>query len=504
MAQRHGLRFASLLVLGLLLGCQKTPTATGEARQPQTPALGMAPRPSPILPLPSPALSRAGGGNATISDVVEKVLPSIVSVSSTKVSKARAGFPTDDPFFQFFFGPRGGAPETKRREQGLGSGVVVGDGVIVTNNHVVDGADEIKVATLDRREFIAELVGTDPKTDLAVLRVKDLNKHLRPMPLGDSERLRLGDVVLAIGNPFGVGQTVTMGIVSALGRSDLGIVDYEDFIQTDAAINPGNSGGALVDMEGNLVGINTAILSRSGGNMGIGFAIPTKMARPIVDSLLTGGKVVRGWLGVAIQNMTEDLAAALEVPTSTGVVVSDVTRGSPAEKAGLRRNDVIVAVDGKPVQTVGELRNTIALSGANRSVSLTLQRANQTVTQKVDLEPMPEQMSDEAEEKIPSQASEQNSPLGVRLGPLSPDMRRRLNVPTEIASGVVVLQVLPQTPAAEAGLRRGDVIVELGKQPVNSGEDFDRIWKKAKGKLAALVLRNGATSYVVLSPTPTD
>jgi len=504
MARKHSLRFVSLLALVLLFGCQKAPAAAGQPREPQSPAQNLAPRPSPLLPLPSPALSRAGGGNASISDVVEKVLPSIVSVSSTKVSKMRSASPADDPFFQFFFGPRGGMPETKRREQGLGSGVVVGDGVIVTNNHVVEGADEIKVATRDGREFTGELVGTDPKTDLAVLRVKDDKKHLHPMALGDSDRLRLGDVVLAIGNPFGVGQTVTMGIVSALGRSDLGIVDYEDFIQTDAAINPGNSGGALVDMEGNLVGINTAILSRSGGNMGIGFAIPTKMARPIIDSLMGGGKVVRGWLGVAIQNLTEDLATALEVPTSTGVVVSDVTRGSPAEKAGLRRNDVIMAVDGKPVRTVGELRNTIALSGANRSVTLTLQRAAQTVTQKVELEPMPEQLSDEPEDKGSGPSTEQNSPLGIRLGPLTPDMRRRLDVPAEITSGVVVLQVLPQTPAAEAGLRRGDVIVELGKQPVNSGQDFDRIWKKAKGKLAALVLRNGATTYVVLSPSSKD
>src|SRR5512145_1914673 len=305
-------RTASSLLFGLLIAtsaCQRAqasnpPAQTGTASSPA------AAKASPLLPLPTPTLARinAQGQNATsIADVVERVLPSIVSISSTRVMKNRMGpGMMEDPFFRFFFGPPG--EQRERKEQGLGSGVVVGEGIVVTNNHVVADADEIKITAFGQKDFDAELVGTDPKSDLAVLRIKDEKKELKPLALGDSARLRLGDVVLAIGNPFGVGQTVTMGIVSAKGRSDLGIVDYEDFIQTDAAINPGNSGGALVDMEGNLVGINTAILSRSGGNVGIGFAIPTNMARPIVDSLLSQGKVVRGWLGVTIQNLNADLA----------------------------------------------------------------------------------------------------------------------------------------------------------------------------------------------------
>jgi serine protease Do len=409
------------------------------------------------------------------------------------------GMDPEDPFFRFFFGPGNGGQGRQPREQGLGSGVVVGDGIIVTNNHVVEHADEVKVATLDRHEFIAEVVGTDPKSDVAVLRVKDEKKLLRPLALGDSDRLRLGDVVLAVGNPFGVGQTVTMGIVSAKGRSDLGIVDYEDFIQTDAAINPGNSGGALVDMEGALVGINTAILSRSGGNMGIGFAIPTKMVRPIVDSLLTEGKVVRGWLGVTIQNLNDELAQALTIPAGGGVVVSDVSKDSPAAKAGMLANDVIVAVDGKAIATVGELRNTIAASGANRTVKITVKRGTKTVVLDVALSAIPEKFAGEPNAPAGEGASnEQTAALGVKLAPLTAELRDQLDVPKETASGVVIAQVASGSPAERAGLRRGDVVVELGRRPVGSPEEFLRIWKDSKSPVAALVLRGGNKTYLVL------
>jgi Do/DeqQ family serine protease len=438
-------------------------------------------------------LARTGAGTNAIADVVERVLPSVVSISSTRVMKSRV--PMDDPFFRFFFGPQQG--ESERREQGLGSGVVVGDGLVITNNHVIEGADEIKVTALNHKDFTAELVGTDPKSDVAVLRIKDPNKELKPLPMGDSSRLRLGDVVLAIGNPFGVGQTVTMGIVSAKGRSDLGIVDYEDFIQTDAAINPGNSGGALVDMEGDLVGINTAILSRTGGNMGIGFAIPTNMARPIVDSLLTQGKVVRGWLGVTIQTLDPDLAQGLGVTANSGVVVSDTAKGSPAEKAGLKRDDVILSVDDKPVTTTGELRNAIAVAGANRVVRLKIQRGGKEQIVPVSLTASPEQApTDGTNDAHPGAKPE--DVIGMRLEALSQQTRERLEVPAEVKNGVVITGLAPDSPAARSGLRPGDVLVELNRQPLRTPEDVQRIYKSTKGPLAALVVRRGATTYVVI------
>ena len=275
--------------------------------------------------------------------------------------------------FPFFFGP--GPEQQERREQGMGSGVIISsDGYVLTNNHVVSDAQEIKVTLYDRREFDAEVVGTDPKSDVAVIRIKAPPKDLRAISIGDSSRIRLGDVVLAIGNPFGVGQTVTMGIVSAKGRADVGIVDYEDFIQTDAAINPGNSGGALVNMEGQLIGINTAILSRSGGYQGIGFAIPTNMASPIMESLKKYGKVTRGWLGVSIQDVDQELSTAMKLPTSRGVLISDVQPGSPAQKAGLKRGDVVVKIEGRAVETTGNFRNAIALGGSGKKVKLELYR----------------------------------------------------------------------------------------------------------------------------------
>ncbi len=266
--------------------------------------------------------------------MVDRVLPSVVSISSTRVQRM-----PQHPFFPGF-PPMGGQREL--RQEGLGSGVVVGPGVVVTNNHVVDGADEIRVTTKGKRELVAKVIGTDPKSDLAVLRVEGDTSQLVPIQFGDSSRLRLGDVVLAIGNPFGVGQTVTMGIVSAKGRADVGIEDYEDFIQTDAAINPGNSGGALVDMEGHVIGINTAILSRSGGSVGIGFAIPSNMAKPIVDSLVSQGRVDRGFLGVTIQDIDQDLAQAMGLQTTDGVLIADVQPDGPGAKAGIQRGDVIL------------------------------------------------------------------------------------------------------------------------------------------------------------------
>jgi len=317
-----------------------------------------------------------GAGGANIADVVERVVPSVVSVWSTRIGRV--------PIGSF----RGGGPGLS--QAGLGSGVVIAPGTVVTNSHVVAEATELKVTTSDKHEYEAEVVGTDPKSDLAVLKLKGDTTRLVPMQLGDSSRLRLGDVVLAVGNPFGVGQTVTMGIVSAKGRANMGIVDYEDFIQTDAAINPGNSGGALVDMEGRLVGINTAILSRTGGNVGIGFAIPTNMAKPILDSLEQRGRVVRGWLGVSIQDVDQALASAMKLPNVTGVLVAGVQAGTPAARAGLKKGDVIVKLAGREVEGAGQFRNAIAASGAGSSVNLQLLRGGEAVALDVALAEMPQ------------------------------------------------------------------------------------------------------------------
>jgi serine protease Do len=490
---RYLSRFASSLLVSILVAgsaCQPAQARSNPGNSNNSTAQS---KPSSLLPLPSPALAKAGTNASSIADVVDRVLPSVVSISSTRVSRNRA--PSDDPFFRFFFGPQQG--EREKKEQGLGSGVIVGNGIVITNNHVVEGADEIKVTTLNHRDFVAELVGTDPKSDIAVLRIKDAKKELKPLALGDSARLRLGDVVLAIGNPFGVGQTVTMGIVSAKGRSDLGIVDYEDFIQTDAAINPGNSGGALVDMEGNLVGINTAILSRSGGSMGIGFAIPTNMVRPIVDSLISQGKVVRGWLGVTIQTLDPDLAQGLGVNADSGIVVSDTAKGSPAEKAGLKRDDVIVAVDGKAVTTTGELRNAIAVAGANRTVNLKIIRNGKELTLPCALTASPDQNDSEASNNGKLDAKTDDV-IGMRVEPLSSELRQKLEVPSQVENGVVITGLSPNSAGARAGLRPGDILVKMNKQPLSTSDDVVRIYKNTKGALATLVWRRGAMTYVVI------
>jgi len=458
----------------------------------QTPDKSTAPASDAVPILPHPVLTTLGpNGGGTVADIAELVTPSVVSVHSTKVSSGPQ-LPPGHPFRQFF------GPMPEQRQQGLGSGVIVAEDLVVTNNHVVEDADEIKITTKDDREFDVELVGTDPKTDLAVLHVTGGASGLRPLPMGDSSKLRLGDAVLAIGNPFGIGQTVTMGIVSAKGRADLGIVDYEDFIQTDAAINPGNSGGALVNMSGELIGINTAIVSRSGGYQGIGFAIPTNMARPIVESLVSNGRVVRGWLGVHIQDLDADLAEALGVKTTSGVLIADVGKDTPAEHAGLQRGDVVLEVDGQQVTTTGQLRNFIAAAGAKKRVELTLLRDGKRKKLPVALGAMPDDPSDGVKSSSPAT---QSGPLdGLALQELTPELRSKLNLSSEVGDGVVVAGVEPGSPAARAGLRPGDVILELDRQPVTSVKRFGQLWNKVKGKALLLVHRRGATTFIAVGP----
>ncbi|MFO7178038.1 MAG: DegQ family serine endoprotease [Pseudomonadota bacterium] len=481
---RHSKTLALILATALsAFGCSR---AMGSPAQPDLTAEPKATvaQPVPVTTTPDPIL---GKGAYAIADVAERALPSVVNISLTKVGR-RTPIP-----FPFFFGP----PE-ERIEQGMGSGVIVSaDGTILTNNHVVADAKEIKVTTYDRREFDAKVIGTDPKSDLAVIQIQGAPEGLTPIQFGDSSKLRLGEIVLAIGNPFGVGQTVTMGIVSAKGRADLGIVDYEDFIQTDAAINPGNSGGALINMEGKLVGINTAILSRSGGYQGIGFAIPTNMALPIMQSLKANGRVVRGWLGVGIQEVDSDLAAALKLPVKSGIVLSDVQPGSPAARAGLRRGDVIVKLDGKPVTSLGQFRNSIAIAGANRKVTLDIYRDGKPQSVSVQLGEMPNEplVGSGAKPSTPSGPS----PLdGISLAPLTPEHRRAFRVPGDVTGGVIVTNVSPGSSAARAGLRPGDVILEVNRQPVNSLEQFQAAYAKSQGRVLLLVNRGGNTVFMVV------
>jgi len=403
----------------------------------------------------------------------------------------------DDPLFRFFFGPQG-MRQRERREQGLGSGVVVDKGVVLTNNHVVDGASEIRITTADHREFEAEVAGTDPKSDLAALRIKGDASGLIPVAWGSSKDLRLGDTVLAIGNPFGVGETVTMGIVSAVGRADLGIAAYENFIQTDAAINPGNSGGALVNMRGELVGINTAILSPSGGNLGIGFAIPTDMARPILQALLAQGKVVRGWLGVGIQNVDAPLAEALGMSRPQGVLVTEVGPTTPAAKAGLKRGDVVLSVDGQAVTSTGELRNLVAAAGAGHATSLEILRDGKKTTLSVTLGQVP---GDDREDtsSLPGVANPKSSDSlpGLRLDELDPEYRNKLNAPKEL-SGVLITGADPNRPEGLQGLLPGDVILELDRQPTPTVAALKAAWSQGKQRSVAVVWRRGRTLFVVL------
>ena len=309
--------------------------------------------------------------------IAKAVTPAVVNIATTRESKEAAGRgPFDDPFFRRFFGDeffrRFDRPQ-ERKERSLGSGVIVNaNGLIITNNHVVNKADEIRVVLSDKREFAAKLVGMDAKTDLAILRVDA--GGLQTIPWGDSDGLEVGELVLAVGNPFGLNQTVTMGIVSAVGRASMGIAEYEDFIQTDAAINPGNSGGALVNARGELVGINTAIFSQSGGNMGIGFAVPSSMARSILDQLIKNGKVVRGWLGVSIQELSPELAHQFGVPNGNGVLVSEVLDDGPAKRAGLERGDIIQEYEGRPVESPTQLRNAVARTNIGKKVTIKVLR----------------------------------------------------------------------------------------------------------------------------------
>jgi serine protease Do len=445
-----------------------------------------------------------------LAEVAERTKRAVVSVASTRIAKiASPDQFLDDPLSPRFFGP--GLPHSdpssapgpgprpwfdQREERGLGSGVLVGQGLILTNAHVVAGASELVVTGEGGRAIATKLLGSDPKSDLAVLRVTGDASSMPHLDFANSSQLRLGELVLAIGNPFGVGETVTMGIVSATGRSDLGINDYEDFIQTDAAINPGNSGGALVNLDGQLVGIPSAILSRTGGYMGVGFAIPSDMARPIMNSLVEHGHVSRGYMGVAIQNLDDELANALHVPDARGVVIADVTPRGPAARAGIKRGDIVVAIDGQPTASTGQLRNRIAATGGGKTVRVDLIRLGEKKTLDVTLGNLPQTSTPGGTSGPPSDAP---STFGLVLAPLNEDFRRRLHVPSEIKQGVVVISVEPQSRAARADIRPDDVILEVDRKPVTGPQAFAALSGK-NDPVPLLVWRESRTFFSVIKP----
>jgi len=403
------------------------------------------------------------------ADVVEVAGPAVVNIAAAKVVENTAGHPfMNDPFFRRFFEMPD--DDTHRRservDRSLGSGVVISaDGYIMTNNHVVENAEKVTVTFEGDREYEAEVVGTDPRTDVALLKIDETG--LRYVKMADSSALRIGDQVMAIGNPFGVGQTVTLGIVSALGRS-IGLIDYEDLIQTDASINPGNSGGALVNMNGELVGMNSAILSRSGGSQGIGFAIPTNMAQRIIVALKTHGEVQRAYLGVLPQEVSQALADYHGLDRPRGVLIAQVNEDTPADKAGLKDGDIILSVDGREIRTPSMLRNVISLSDVGHTAELEILRdgKQQSVGVELDVLPDPDQPIQVEEEE-----DEDGTLEGVTVSVLSPGLREQAQVPAEI-DGLLVMSVAPTSYAAEAGLMRGDVILEVAQREVNSLDEY--------------------------------
>jgi len=440
-----------------------------------------------------------GPSRNSYAPVLKSVLPTVVNISSSKVVKARAESPEEMmPFFRQFFGGEGegdenfGMPQSRdHREKSLGSGVVVSpEGYILTNNHVVDGATDVRVTLSDKREFQARVVGTDPKTDIAVLKIEA--NSLSPITIGDSSKAEVGDTVLAIGDPFGVGETVTKGIVSATGRGNLGIEDYEDFIQTDAPINPGNSGGALINDRGELIGINTAIITHgSGGNQGIGFAVPSNLARTVLEEILKNGKVTRAYMGIFPQDITPAIAKAFGEKDLRGVLVGDVSPNSPAQAAGLQRGDIILEVNGKPMTDSNQLRMTISMMQPGSETKLKVVHDGNQRELAIKLSELPTEQAENNNET----GDQQKASAGVEVANLTPEISQQLNLPPT-TTGVVVKSVSLSSPLADSGLRKGDVVQEVNHQPVKNVTDFyNAMHKDAKNPLL-LVNRGGRTLFI--------
>ena len=412
-----------------------------------------------------PLVDSQGKPLPTLAPMLERTMPAVVNIATSGHVRVQESPLFSDPFFRHFFNLPDQQQPREQRTQALGSGVIVDakNGYILTNNHVIDKADMITVTLKDGRSFKAKLIGTDPETDIAVVQIKA--NGLVAVKLGDSDKLHVGDFAVAIGNPFGLGQTVTSGIISALGRSGLGIEGYEDFIQTDASINPGNSGGALVDLGGELIGVNTAIFSQSGGNIGIGFAIPINMAHEIMTQLIAHGEVKRGQLGAQAQDLTPDLVQAFNLPNGrAGAVITKVTASSAADKAGLKAGDIVVEVNSKPVRDASDLRNFIGVL-----------RVGETVQLKILREGKPQTLSTVVEE--PKMAQTSGKALHPRLvGAKFSDITEGNPLYGQI-DGVLVLEVEPGSPAWRAGVRKGDVIVSANRRPIKSLAELEKVVK---------------------------
>jgi len=440
-----------------------------------------------------------GPSRITMAPAAKKAMPAVVKIAVSKLVKTPTSMQMpegmeDNPMFRQFFGGNGFQAPRPHREAGLGSGVIVStDGYILTNNHVVDDASDVTVTLADRREFKGRVIGKDAKIDLAVVKIDATN--LPAITVGNNAKMEVGDAVLAIGNPFGVGQTVTMGIISATGRAGLGIEEYEDFIQTDAAINPGNSGGALVNDRGELVGINTAILSHgSGGNQGIGFAVPVNLARQVMDQIVTHGHVVRSYLGVSVQAVTPALARAMKLTTPEGALVSQVTPDSPAQRAGLQTGDVITEINGTPIAESNQLRMTVSMMNAGQDARLKVVRDGQVKMFTVKVEEMP----GEKVQRASAEPGQSDKTLqGVEVQELDARTARQIGVAPS-TKGVVVTNVDPNSHAAAAGLQEGDVIQEVNRKPVASAQDFSQALRNSNGDSLLLVNRQGNRLFLAV------
>jgi serine protease Do len=423
--------------------------------------------------------------NQAFFGIAMKVNPTVVTVFTEKIFKVSSNngnpfffnSPFED-FFQDFFGRRYQRPEQpKEREyhqRGLGSGVIVSaDGYILTNNHVIEEADTIQVRLLNKKTLPVKVIGTDPKTDIAVLKVDA--KGLPKIDFGDSDRIRVGEIVLAVGSPMSpnLAHTITQGIVSAKGRSNVGLAEYEDFIQTDAAINPGNSGGALVDIEGKLVGINTAIATQSGGFQGIGFAVPVNMARRIMESLLEYGTVIRGWLGIYIQDIDETMAKAMDLPVTEGTLVSDVSEDSPAQKAGIKQGDVIIEFDGKKVINTTQFRNNIAATAPGTDVTLKVIRDGAEKMISVTLGKL------KADEIAPETEEQLEKLFGFNVAPFDQELASKYQINKSL-TGVVIVSIDVNSPAHRAGLQEGDLLVAVNRKKIENMEDFNNLVQDLK------------------------
>lgn len=436
-------------------------------------------------------------------DIAKKATPAVVNISTTGIRKGQDHSSSDSFSNDLFKGSSDdpfdrSRPHREERVAGLGSGVIVDpNGYVVTNSHVIADAREIRVILKDRREFPAKVIGSDTKSDIAVIKIEA--DHLPSAPWGDSSKLEVGEYALAIGNSFGLTETVTLGIISAVGRANVGISDYEDFIQTDAPINPGNSGGALMNIRGELIGVNTAIFSQTGGSLGIGFAIPSNMARPVMESLIKTGRVVRGWLGLSIQEVTPDLAKEFGLPRPEGVLIGDLLPGSPAAKAGLHRGDVILEVDGKTVESTGQLRNRVASTSIGSTLKLIIFRDGKARDLTATVEEAPRE---EPEEKPPVEKEKSALRTEIEFVDLTPEIRQELGF-SKNQQGAVVARVSPGSNAEEAGLRRGDIIVEVNRKPVATAKDSEAAILENKKDQAVLLLvnRGGRTLFLAVRPS---